>query len=311
LDWNSGGKTVKRDENTLLHKIIKYRSCYFMILPFIILYGIFVLAPVLIAFLLSLTNFNMLEFPKIVWMDNFLRLFLEDDIFLISLKNTFVFAIITGPISYIACLIFAWLINELHPKLRAVLTFVFYAPSISGMLYVMWAFIFSGDTYGYLNYFLMRMNVIQEPVQWLTDPRTVLTVIIVVQIWMSLGASFLAFIAGLQNVDIQLYESGAVDGVRNRWQELLFITLPSMGPQLLFGAVIQISAAFSVSSIIMTLAGFPSTDYAALTVVTHIFDYGNIRFEMGYASAISVVLFIIVIVINNFIQRVINRHASD
>lgn len=302
---------MQRKESSLLHRIKKYKACYYMLFPFFILYATFVLAPVIIAFILSFTNFNMLEFPGLVGLDNYLRLFLEDDIFLIALKNTFVFAIITGPISYFACLIFAWLINELRPKFRAILTFVFYAPSISGMVYVMWGLIFSGDTYAYLNYALMRMQIIQEPVQWLTDPRTVLGVIILVQIWMSLGASFLAFIAGLQNVDTQLYEAGAVDGIKNRWQELFFITLPSMGPQMLFGAVMQISAAFSVSEIVMNLAGFPSTDYAALTVVTHIYDYGNIRFEMGYASAVSVILFITVLSINNVIQRVINRYASS
>lgn len=191
------------------------------------------------------------------------------------------------------------------------MTFFFYAPSISGTLYVMWSYIFSGDMYGWLNYLLMSMNLISEPVQWLSDPSTMLGVIIFIQIWMSLGTSFLSFIAGLQNVDKQLYEAAAVDGVRNRLQELIYVTLPSMGPQLMFGAVMQIGAAFSVSSICMTLAGFPSTDNAALTVVTYIYDYGNIRFEMGYACAISVVLFAFILLVNHVIQRAIARISDD
>ena len=257
--------------------MVKYKACYAMMLPFFLLFGVFIVLPVLAAFVLSLTNFNMLEWPEFIGFENYIRLFLDDDTFLIALKNTLIFAVITGPVSYFACLLFAWLINELQPVLRALLTFIFYAPSISGMLFVMWSFIFSGDSYGYLNYLLMDLGIITEPVQWLTDSRTVLGVVILVQIWMSLGVSFLSFIAGLQNMDRQLYEAAAVDGVHNRWQELIYVTLPALGPQLLFSAVMQISAAFSASSMIMTLAGFPSTDNAALTIVTHIYDHGNIQ----------------------------------
>ncbi len=294
-----------------IKEIIKYKSCYLMIMPFMILFFVFIVLPVISSFVLSFTNFNMLELPKFAAFNNYIRLLLDDDVFLIAIRNTFVFALITGPLGYFACLIFAWLINELGPKLRAVLTFIFYAPSISGTLFIMWAFIFSGDQYGYLNYFLNSLGIIDEPVQWLNNPNTMLIIIIIVQIWMSLGASFLAFIAGLQGVDRQLYEAAAVDGVKNRWQELFLITLPSMGPQLLFGAVMQISAAFAVSSICIALAGFPSTDYAALTIVSHIMDYGTIRFELGYASALSFVLFSVIIIINSVIQAVIKKYADS
>ena len=282
-----------------------------MILPFFLLFGIFIVLPIGIAVIFSFTDFNMLEWPGLVGIENYIKLFLEDDVFLVAVRNTLIFAVITGPVSYFACLLFAWLINELDRRVRAVMTFFFYAPSISGTLYVMWSYIFSGDMYGWLNYLLMSMNLISEPVQWLSDPSTMLGVIIFIQIWMSLGTSFLSFIAGLQNVDKQLYEAAAVDGVRNRLQELIYVTLPSMGPQLMFGAVMQIGAAFSVSSICMTLAGFPSTDNAALTVVTYIYDYGNIRFEMGYACAISVVLFAFILLVNHVIQRAIARISDD
>ncbi|HCA30832.1 MAG TPA: ABC transporter permease [Ruminococcaceae bacterium] len=306
----SASRKRQRREWSLLSRIIRARGCYAMLAPFYILFFMFIILPILGAAFLSFTDFNMLEIPAFVGLENYARLFFDDDVFLIAANNTFIFAVITGPISYFACLIFAWLINELNPKLRAILTFVFYAPSISGMLFVMWGFIFSGDMYGYLNYFLMSLGFINQPVQWLTNSETVLGVVIVVQIWMSLGTSFLSFIAGLQNVDRQLYEAAAVDGVRNRLQELLYVTLPSMGPQLLFGAVMQIGAAFSVSSICMTLAGFPSTDNAALTIVTHIYDYGNVRFEMGYACAVSMVLFVLILSVNHVIQRIITRVAD-
>jgi len=301
---------MKEKFNYQLAKMKKHRGCYLMLLPYTVVFVVFVLLPVIVAVFFSFTDFNMLQPPNFTGLRNYIKLFLEDDIFLVAVKNTLVFAIITGPLSYFACLIFAWLINELSPVPRAILTFIFYAPSMTGMLYVMWAYIFSGDTYGLLNSVLMRSGFIDEPVQWLTDASTVLPVIIIVQIWMSLGVSFLSMIAGLQGIDRQLFEAAAVDGVKNRWQELFYVTLPSMGPQLLFAAVMQISSAFSVSSICMTLAGFPSTDNAALTVVTHIYDYGNIRFEMGYACAISVVLFIFIMKLNDFIQSFITKHTA-
>lgn len=288
----------------------KYKECYLLIAPFYIIFSIFVIAPIAIAIFFGFTDFNMLEPPEFIGLSNYLTLLFEDDVFLAAVRNTLIFAVITGPISYFACLFFAWMINELPRTLRSVMTFVFYAPSMSGMLYVIWSYIFSGDMYGFLNQLLMSSGLVKEPVQWLTDTKTMLGCIIIVQIWMSLGTSFLAFIAGLQNVDRSLYEAGAVDGVRNRMQELIYITLPSMGPQLLFSAVMQISAAFSVSDVCMTLAGFPSTDNAALTVATHAYDYGMIRFEMGYACAVTSVLFIAMMAVNNRIQKIIGKYAA-
>lgn len=297
-------------DRKLFYRMKKYKECYLLIAPFYIIFTVFVIAPIAIAIFFGFTNFNMLETPEIVGLENYLTLFFEDDVFLTAVRNTLIFAVITGPISYFACLFFAWMINELPRALRSFMTFVFYAPSMSGMLYVIWSYIFSGDMYGLLNQILMSVGFINEPVQWLTNADTMLTCIIIVQIWMSLGTSFLAFIAGFQNIDKTLYEAGAVDGIRNRMQELFYITLPSMGPQLLFSAVMQISAAFSVSDICMTLAGFPSTDNAALTVATHAYDYGMIRFEMGYACAVTTVLFIVMMAVNKWIQKIIGKHAD-
>jgi len=261
----------------------------------------------LISIAISFTYFNMLEFPRWVGWDNYARLFLEDDVFLISLKNTVLFAAITGPVSYVACFVFAWLINEFPPKLRAFMTLIFFAPSISGNIFFIWLIIFSGDAYGYANGFLMKIGLIYEPIQWLQDPTYVLAIVMLVQLWLSLGTSFLAFIAGLQTIDRTLYEAGAIDGIRNRWQELWFITLPSMKPQLLFGAVIQITTSFAVADVSMALAGFPSVQYAAHTIVTHLIDYGTIRFEMGYASSIATILFIIMMVTNLVTQKLLRK----
>jgi multiple sugar transport system permease protein len=288
-------------------EVKKHKHAYMLIAPYFLIFLTFTVFPVLMSVCLSFTSYNMLEPPKWVGWQNFARLFVQDDIFLIALKNTLLFALITGPISYMACFLFAWLINELRPKLRAVLTLILYAPSISGNTYLIWQTLFASDSYGYANSFLIKWGMILEPIQWLQDPRFVLAILILVQLWLSLGTSFLAFIAGLQNVDRTLYEAGAIDGVRNRWQELWFITLPAMRPQLLFGAVIQITLAFSVAEISIYMIGFPSVDYAAHTIVTHLVDYGSIRFEMGYASAIATVLFTIMFATNFLTRKLLGK----
>ncbi|MCG7379043.1 sugar ABC transporter permease [Paenibacillus sp. ACRSA] len=283
------------------------KHSYVLLAPYMILFIMFTVIPVVISIILSFTYFNMLEFPKFIGWQNYTRLFLEDDVFLIAIKNTLLFAIITGPISYIACFVFAWIINELTPKWRAFMTLIFYAPSISGNVYFIWLMIFSGDRYGIANGLLIKWGFLLEPIQWLKTEAYIMPILILVQLWLSLGTGFLAFIAGLQTVDRTLYEAGAVDGIKNRWQELWYITLPSMRPQLMFGAVIQLTTSFAVADVSIALAGFPSVNYAAETVVTHLIDFGTTRFEMGYASAIATVLFMIMVGTNLLVQKLLRR----
>nr|WP_051250463.1 sugar ABC transporter permease [Paenibacillus harenae] len=294
--WELFVKDMKRD-----------RHSYVLLAPYVLLFLLFTVFPVVISIFFSFTHFNMLEPPHWIGWENYSKLLWNDDVFLIGLKNTMIFAVITGPVSYIACFVFAWLINELNSKVRAFMTLVFFAPSISGNVFFIWQIIFSGDSYGIMNGFLMKIGIIYEPILWLQNPQYMLTIIIIVQLWLSLGTSFLAFIAGLQTVDRTLYEAGAVDGIKNRWQELWFITLPSMRPQLMFGAVIQITSSLAVADVAMALAGFPSVQYGAHTVVTHLVDYGTIRFEMGYASAIATVLFILMLGSNLVVQKLLKR----
>lgn len=288
-------------------EIKKNRHSYFLMSPYMIIFFTFTVLPVVFSLILSFFYFNMLEFPRFVGWQNYSRLLLGDDVFMIALKNTLLFAVITGPVSYLACFLFAWIINELSPKLRAVMTLIFYAPSISGNVFFIWLIVFSGDSYGYLNGFLMKVGLTLEPIQWLTNEKYILPIIMIVQLWLSLGTSFLAFIAGLQNIDRTLVEAGTVDGIRNRWQELWFITLPSMRPQLMFGAVMQITSSFAVAEVSTALVGFPSVNYAGHTIVTHLMDFGTIRFEMGYASAIATFLFLLMVGSNKLTQKLLRK----
>ena len=292
------------------HMMKTNKACYAMLLPFMSLFIIFTVVPVVMSLPMGFTNFNMIETPKFVGLSNFYTLFLNDDVFLIAVRNTLIFAIFTGPFSYILSFIIAWLINEKNAFLKTFFTFVFYAPSMTTSVYVTWQLILSGDSYGYLNAVLIDLGILNEPAQWLTDTNYILTVVIIVQLWMSMGAGFLAIRAGFQNIDKSMYEAGAIEGIKNRWQELFYITIPSMGPQLLFAAVIQISASFTVGVVGQNLVGLPSTDYAAHTIMNHATDYGNIRYEMGYASAICFVLFAAMLLANKGINWLLGKYLD-
>lgn len=283
------------------------RQSYMLMAPYYILFFTFTVLPVCMAIVLGFTNFNMFQFPTFVGWDNYTRLFLENEIFVRAVQNTLVFAVITGPLSFMLCFVFAWVINELTPKIRAFFTLVFYAPSISGNVFFIWSFFFSGDREGIVNGLLISWGIQDEPINFFRDERFILPILLIVQLWMSLGVGFLAFIAGLQTVDKALYEAGAVDGILNRWQELWFITLPSMKPQLLFAAVMQITTSFAVADIVTMLAGLPTVNYAGDTIVTHLQDIGWIRFEMGYASAVATILFLLMIGANRGVQRFLRK----
>ena len=306
-DRTSSALEVAKKQGKLWYQIKKSKSSYIMLAPYFILFFFFTVLPVVMAVGFSFTYYNMLEMPTFVGWKNYIKLFLEDDIFMKSLKNTLLLAVVTGPVSYMLCLLFAWIINEFKGKLRAFLTLIFYAPSICGNAYIVWNLILTGDRYGYLNGILLKLGVLDEAVQWMQTEKYVLPFLIVVQLWLSLGTGFLSFIAGLQTVDKSMYEAAALDGVKNRWQELWYVTLPAMKPQLMFGAVMQITSSFAIADVSLNLAGNPSVNYAGATVVTHLLDYGTVRLEMGYASAIATILFLLMVGSNQLVQKLLRR----
>jgi len=280
---------------------------YVMVAPYYIIFFTFTVIPVFVSLLLSFTQFNMLEMPKFVDVQNYIRLLLDDDIFLTACKNTLIFSTMTGPVSYLLCLMFAWFINELTPKIRAVVTLIFYAPSISGQVYLIWQTLFSSDQYGWVNGTLMKLGIINAPILWFQDTDYIMILVIAVALWTSLGTSFLSFIAGFQVVDKSLYEAASVDGVRNRWQELWYVTLPVMKNQMMFAAIMSITGAFGFGAVVTALCGFPSVDYCAHTIMHHLDDYGSQRWEVGYASAIATILFAIMIGANLAINKLLSK----
>ncbi|MBO5337165.1 MAG: sugar ABC transporter permease [Lachnospiraceae bacterium] len=271
---------------------------YLFLAPFLILFITFTMIPIAVAMGLSLTNYNLVQTPEFVGLTNYRNLILEDDVFLKSLSNTIIFAILTGPTGYLASFMMAWLITLMN-KGRGAFALAFYAPSLtSGIaMSTIWLIIFSGDRNGYLNNFLMNLGVIVEPILWTKDADFLKWVIVIISVWMSMGTGFLVFLAGLQNIDPSLYEAAKVDGMKSRLQELRYITLPLMKPQLLFGAVNAVVGAFGIFDVATSVAGMPSPNYAAHTIVAHLYDYAFIRMNMGYASAVAMILFLMTFVI--------------
>ena len=285
----------------------RYKVAYLMIAPFMLIFFIFTVIPVIASLALSFTSFNMLQMPKFLFLDNYITLFLDDDLWVTALKNTLIFAAVVGPVSYILSFLVAWFINELSPRIRAVVTLIFYAPSISGNAYLIWQTLFSSDAQGWINGKLLDWGFIDTPVLWFQDERYVMALCIIVALWMSLGTSFLSFIAGLQGINVSLFEAAAVDGLKNRWQELWYVTLPSMKPQLMFGAIMAITGAFSFGAVVTALAGNPSVNYAAYTIQHHLDEYQGVRWEVGYSSAISFVMFLMMVGSNMAVTKLLAK----
>jgi multiple sugar transport system permease protein len=300
-----GGKNVR--EKTVKF-IKKHWVGYIFLIPFIVLFVIFIVLPVFVALGISFTNYNMLQAPVWTGINNYKLLFMDDKIFLTALGNTLVFAFITGPIGYIMSFIAAWVIDQL--KMRNFFALAFYAPSLTqgAAMGSVWLIFFSPDRYGHINNLLIKFGIISQPVAWNLDPQYILKVIMLIAVWMSMGTGFLVFLAGLQNINREYYEAGALDGVRNKFQELFYITLPLMKPQLLFGAINSIVGSLGVFDIAVSFAGIPSPNYAAHTIVAHLYDYAFIRFQMGYASAIAMVLFTMTFFSGRVVMRVLRSN---
>lgn len=282
-------------------------SAYGFLSMYALMFITFIVVPVIVAFILSFTSFDTIQFPTYNGLRNYIVLLTQDDIFMkYVLPNTIQFAVIVGPGGYILAFLLAWILAQLPKLPRTVLALILYSPSMtSGVaMSVVWVIFFSGDQNGYLNSLLLRNSLIQEPIQWLQSPQYLMTIMIIVTLWGSMGVGFLAMLAGILEVNPELYEAGALDGISSRFQEIINITIPSMKPQMLFGAVMAIVATFQAGAIGVTLSGGnPTPQYAGQLIVNHIEDYGFLRYEMGYAAAVSVVLLLMVLLF----ARVANR----
>lgn len=282
------------------------RAYYVLMFPFLLFFGLFTVLPVLVSVVLSLFSYDMISLPRFSGLDNYVRMIIGDEVFLKSVVNTLKFSVIVGPMSFLLAFLLAWFINEFSPFFRKLLAFLYYVPSLVGNAYFIWQVAFSGDSYGYANSLLVSLGLIAEPINWFSNTSYNMLIIIVIQLWMGMGVGFLANIAGFQNVNPELYEAGALDGIKSRWHELWYITLPGMKEMLLFSMVMQIQSTFSIGDGIKTLAGYPSVNNSVDTLVSHLTDVGTVRYEMGYAAALSVFLFTMMMIARFLAGKILN-----
>ncbi|MBK8034313.1 MAG: sugar ABC transporter permease [Anaerolineae bacterium] len=285
----------------------KEGSAYAFLSIYALLFIIFIVIPVLAAIGLSFTFFDAIQPPRFIGLTNYIALITQDDTFMkYVLANTIQFAVIVGPGGYALAFLLAWMLAQLPRLPRTIFALILYSPSMTAgvAMTVVWKALFSGDQTGYLNSFLMGLGTIREPIQWLQSPQYLMPIMIIVTLWSSMGIGFLAMLAGILEISPELYEAAAMDGMSSRWQEIFYITIPSMKPQMLFGAVMALVGTFQAGAIGVTLSGSnPTPQYAGQLIVNHIEDYGFLRYEMGYAAAVSVVLLLMVL----FFSRVATR----
>ncbi|HCM11840.1 MAG TPA: ABC transporter permease [Lachnospiraceae bacterium] len=289
-------------------KLKKINVAYYFLLPYLLLFVTFIILPIIAAIVLGFTNYNAVQKPEFVGFSNYINLLTQDDIFMQKvLPNTCIFALIVGPVGYALSFLLAWMLSQISRIPRTILALLIYSPSLtSGVaMAVVWKIIFAGDQMGYINYLLMELGIINDPILFLTDGKYLLVIMIIVSLWSSMGVGFLAILAGILNIDTQIYEAAAIDGLRNRFQEMFYITIPMMKPQMLFAAVMSVVNTFSTGAIGVQLSGSsPTPNYAGQLMVNHIEDYGFTRYEMGYASAVSLVLLIIIYSISKFARKI-------
>lgn len=291
----------------------KEGSAYAFLSPYALLFIVFIVVPVLAAFFLSFSFFDAIQFPRFIGLNNYISLITQDDTFMkYVLPNTIQFAVLVGPGGYALAFLLAWILAQLPKVPRTIFALILYSPSMTAgvAMTVVWKTLFSGDQTGYLNSFLMGLGLLSEPIQWLTSPQYLMPIMIAVTLWSSMGIGFLAMLAGILEISPELYEAAAMDGMSSRWQEIFYITIPSMKPQMLFGAVMSIVGAFQAGAIGVTLSGSnPTPQYAGQLIVNHIEDYGFLRYEMGYAAAISVVLLVMVLFFTRLATRLFGGEA--
>lgn len=271
---------------------------FFMILPYALLFSLFIALPVAIAIYLSLTSFNVIEQPEYIGLFNYITIFTQDPVFLkYVLPKTLQFSLIVGPGGYLLSFVLAWLLSQVQKIPRTIMTLAIYMPSMVGGVFmaVIWRTLFSGDESGFINSFLLNIGLIERPVQFLLSPELLMPIVIIVALWSGMGVGFLAMISGILNGNEELYEAAYVEGISTKLQEVRYVTIPMMKPQMLFGAVMAIVSTFSNGYIGVALTGSNPTPQNAVQMLTnHIDDYGFIRYEMGYAAALSVVLLLII-----------------
>lgn len=291
-----------------MKKFLDEHASFVLMAPYVFLFSLFIIIPVGAAIVLSFTHFNAISKPTFAGLSNYVNLLTNDSVFMQNvLPNTLIYAIFVGFGGYVLSFFMAWSLSQISKVPRTILTVIMYSPSVTGgvLLSTIWSSVFSGDKRGLLNYLLLKLEIIENPIQWLQSGDYLMVIMIIVGLWSSMGIGFLSILSGIMNVDKELYEAARIDGVKNRFQEIMYITIPAIKPQMLFGAVMAIVNIFKDGGTGVTLSGAnPTPDYAGQLIANHIDDYGFIRYEMGYAAAVSFLLLLMIFILSRVVSKV-------
>ena len=300
-------RAIKNGISSIIGKMDKH-AVFWLQLPFIVLFLLFIIIPTVVAFVLSFTDFNSIQSPNWVGAENYINILTNDDVFAgHALPNTIKFAIIVGVFGYILSFVLAWILAQVPRVPRTIMAAMLYLPSMTGptMMQNVWQIIFAGDKVGYLNALLLKLDIIQTPIIWLSDSNYIMTIMIVVSLWSCMGIGFLSMLAGILNVNRELYEAAHIDGVSNRLQEVIYVTIPAIKPHMMFGAIMSLVIAFQNANIGGLLSGAnPTPGYGGQLLITHADEHAFVRYEMGYSAAISVIVLIIIWVISQLSKKV-------
>ena len=278
------------------------RSGYLFISPWIIGFLLFQVVPLIMVFYYSFTKYSVLTPPQWIGFDNYIKIFTKDDLFIKSMFNTFYIVAISVPLRLIIGFTLAMLINQ-KVKGLAIFRAIYYLPVIVPIAAtsVLWEWMFQ-PRYGIIN---LIFEVIGLPtINWLVTTAWSKPAIIIVTLW-RIGEAVILFLAGLQGVPKELYEAAEVDGAKN-YQKLMKITIPLITPTILLQVIIEIIHVFQsfVWSYSMTEGGPLNS---SLTYVLYIYRKAFDHFQMGYASALSVILFVIILLFTLLIFKSSNK----
>ncbi|BCB82093.1 sugar ABC transporter permease [Phytohabitans flavus] len=279
---------------------------YLMLLPFAALFAGFLVWPLLNSLYFAFTNYNGVKPPTLVGFDNFQRLWFEDERFRTALVNSFAYVAATVTLTTVLALALAVAFHGTSWRDRIMRT-LFFLPAVTSTIAValIWRWIFTVEDFGLANTVIGWVGV--EPVQWLATPSLTIPILVVMAVWGGCGYGMVIFVAGLNAIPEEHYESARLDGA-NAWQQFWYITLPQLKPVTTYVVITSLISAFQVfEAVYIVFRGVSSVggvQDSGLMLVPYLYDMGFTKFQLGYASAIAWSLFIVIFVVSMIQLRV-------
>ncbi|MGB2629718.1 MAG: sugar ABC transporter permease [Candidatus Omnitrophota bacterium] len=300
------------EEETFLQKLNKQKISYLFIALPALLFFVFQLAPVVISFFWSFTDYDVVHAPTCVGLANYKNILFNDPLFWKAMGNTVLYVIGVVPIGVCVSLLLAVAIDQ-KIKFKNFFKSIFFLPTVTAIVAVsvIWKWLYAGEKYGLFNYFIMKLGF--NPVDWLSSPTWTLPSIMIMSIWAGLGYNMILFLAGLQTIPHVMYEAAEIDGA-GFWKKFFNITLPLLKPTIVFVAIMSFIFSFQVFEQVYIMTGgqggIGGVLNSALTIAAYLYDKGFQKFEMGYASALAYIIFLCIFMLTMINKHFVKSHVS-